>query len=100
MEGKIMQFVLIPAEEWEAIKQSQKDLKELLISIKESTLRTGVSNLPAFLTATEFMQAVRIKRTKFDQLVQASKIKVIKKLRKIYVPSGEVSRFFSDPGIR
>ena len=38
--------------------------------------------------------AVRIGRTKFDQLVQANMVKTIKKDRKIYVPMGEVERYF------
>lgn len=47
-----------------------------------------------YMTAMEFMQAVRIGRTKFDQLVAANKVKTIKKDRKIYVPAGEVETYF------
>jgi hypothetical protein len=49
-----------------------------------------------FITAKEFMSAIRIGRTKFDQLVQANKIRIIKKDR-IYVPVGEVKRYFANP---
>lgn len=52
------------------------------------------------ITAVEFMAAVRIKRTKFDRLVAANKIKTIKKKRKIYVPVSEVDRYFRDPSIQ
>jgi len=45
------------------------------------------------------MEAVKIKRTKFDQLVQTKKIKIIKKLRKIYVPVTEIDRYFNDSTI-
>jgi hypothetical protein len=51
------------------------------------------------ITAKEFMVAVRICRTKFDQLVSQNKIRIIKKRRKIYVPTSEVDRYFSDPSI-
>lgn len=46
------------------------------------------------------MDAVQIKRTKFDELVKGSKIKTIKKRRKIYVPVGEVERYFNDSNIK
>ncbi|GAC1430525.1 MAG: hypothetical protein NVSMB7_06840 [Chitinophagaceae bacterium] len=46
------------------------------------------------------MAAVRIRRTKFDELVKDGKIRVIKKLRKIYVPVEEVDRYFSDPSVK
>jgi len=46
------------------------------------------------------MAAIRIGRTKFDQLVSGSKIKIIKKRRKIYVPASEVDRYFNDPKIQ
>jgi len=46
------------------------------------------------------MEAVRIGRTKFDQLVSTGKIRIIKKRRKIYVPVSEVDRYFADPGIQ
>jgi hypothetical protein len=52
------------------------------------------------ITAKEFMAAVRICRSKFDQLVGQNKIRIIKKRRKIYVPTSEVDRYFSDPSIK
>jgi len=48
----------------------------------------------------EFMAAVRIRRTKFDDLLKFGKIRVIKKRRKIYVPVEEMDRYFSDSGIK
>jgi|GEM_PF-3297935 len=47
-----------------------------------------------YITAMGFMQAVWIGRTKFDEFVAANKVKTIKKDRKIYVPAGEVERYF------
>lgn len=59
---------------------------------RDSMPVTGPVN--PYMTAMEFMQAVRIGRTKFDQLVAANKVKTIKKDRKIYVPAGEVETYF------
>jgi hypothetical protein len=53
-----------------------------------------------YITAKEFMAAVRICRSKFDQLVSVNKIRIIRKRRKIYVPTSEVDRYFSDPSIK
>lgn len=52
------------------------------------------------ITAKGFMAAVRICRSKFDQLVSENKIRIIRKRRKIYVPTSEVDRYFSDPSIK
>lgn len=52
-----------------------------------------------FITAIEFMQSVKIGRTKFDELIAKNKIKTIKKKRKIYVLASEVDRYFTDPSI-
>jgi len=49
----------------------------------------------SFITAIEFMQAVQIGRTKFDQLVAQNQVKIIKKKRKIYLPVGEIERYFT-----
>jgi hypothetical protein len=46
------------------------------------------------------MQAVHIRRWKFDQLIAGNKIKAIKKKRKIYVLASEIERYFSDPSIQ
>jgi len=52
-----------------------------------------------FITSSEFMEAVKIRRWKFDQLIGQNKIKAIKKERKIYVLATEVDRYFMDPDI-
>jgi excisionase family DNA binding protein len=48
----------------------------------------------SYITAKEFMEAVRIKRTKFDQLVAKNKIRILKKGRKIYLPFTEINNYF------
>lgn len=86
--------VVVPEADWNQLLAGQEKILQL---IKE--LRAAVPSAAAvvpYITAMEFMQAVRIGRTKFDQLVAANKIKTIKKDRKIYVPIGEVERYFKE----
>ena len=93
----VTSFVLFPEAEIEQLKSTQL---EILVAIKTLHLNGGkTSPPPMFLTAVEFMRAVKICRTKFDQLSAASKIRVIKKKRKLYVPFSEVERYFTDPTI-
>lgn len=91
-----MKVVIVPEEEWRLLLYGQQEmlrlLQELQISEKPVAVKHGESS---YITAIEFMAAVRIKRTKFDQLVATSQIKVIRKGRKIYVPSTEIQRYFS-----
>lgn len=90
-------LVMIPEEELAFIKNIQQ---EILRQLKESHSKEPGGILVKNITAKEFMAAVRIGRTKFDQLVSTSKIRIIKKRRKIYVPVSEVDRYFTDPGIQ
>lgn len=63
--------------------------------------KSKIANFPTsgFITAMEFMNAVKIKRTKFDELVSQNKIKIVKKKRKIYVQASEIDRYFNDGSI-
>jgi len=54
----------------------------------------------SYITAIEFMKAVRIGRRKFDQLVQINKMKTIKKDRKVYLRVEKVDRYFKDSPTR
>lgn len=95
MQGRTL--VMIPGEE---LAQLKMQLELVLTEIKNlKTSNKQSPNKESFITAKEFMVAVRIGRTKFDQLVAARKIQTIKKLRKIYVPVTEVNRYFTDPNI-
>lgn len=89
-------LVIIPIEELNHLKTTQQ---EILLQLKE--LRSIAPGVPTakHVTAQEFMTAVKICRTKFDQLVIGNKIKTIKKRRKIYVPIAEIDRYFTDPTI-
>jgi len=83
---------IVPASEWKALLAGQAEMIRLIKEWRNSMTVTAPVN--PYITAMEFMQAVRIGRTKFDQLVAANKVKTIKKDRKIYVPAGEVERYF------
>lgn len=97
MNTEGMTLVMIPKEELEILLSTQRDILERL---KELNNRGATTVQPKYITAIEFMRAVRIGRTKFDELVKMSKIKTIKKRRKIYVPVSEVQRFFEDGNIQ
>jgi hypothetical protein len=83
--------IIISASEWGKLMKSQELIVQLLRELRQAPPAIAA---PAYITAIEFMQAVRIGRTKFDQLVAANKVKTTKRGRKIYVPVGEVERYF------
>src|SRR6476469_3490248 len=90
-------FILLPQAELNILKTTQLQILDALKNLqgahKTAAPPTG------YLTAVEFMKAVKICRSKFDQLAVNSKIKVIKKKRKLYVPLSEVERYFIDPSV-
>lgn len=97
MDLQEMSFVMLPAEELLRLKDNQQEILQLIKDLHSK----GQGGLPLkHITAKEFMAAVRIGRTKFDQLVASSRIKIIKKRRKIYVPVVEVDRYFNDHSIQ
>lgn len=91
-----MNLVMISKEEWEQFKIIQT---EILERVRNPAVSKDTVVPVDYITAKEFMEAVRIKRTKFDQLIQTNKIKIIKKKRKIYVPVKEVEKYFGDSSI-
>lgn len=88
----LVKVVVVPEADWQKLLQGQAELLRLFQELKGRQPATAA--VVPYITAMEFMQAVRIGRTKFDQLVAANKVKTIKKDRKIYVPVGEVERYF------
>jgi hypothetical protein len=90
-------FVLFPEAELEQLKSTQLQILEAIKTLNSNPGNS--SSPPIYLTAVEFMRAVKICRSKFDQLSARSKIRVIKKKRKLYVPFSEVERYFTDPSI-
>jgi SAM-dependent MidA family methyltransferase len=79
-------LIMIPAEDLESLKRGiQQIINQLDQLIKaQSREKTIVAN---YITGQEFMDAVHIRRWKFNQLIVDNKIKTIKKKRKIYVPA-------------
>jgi hypothetical protein len=79
--------------------KSQQEILERLAELKKA----GSDNKSidsGYMSALEYMKAVGIKRWKFNDLIATCKIRTIKKKRKIYVPVGEVERYFRDPEIQ
>ncbi len=92
MTNEAMTFIMIPQQEWNYIREQQKEILDQIKMLQEKRDNQFSIN---YITAKEFMDTLRIKRTKFDQLVQTNKIRIIKKERKIYVPVKEVDRYFN-----
>jgi hypothetical protein len=93
-----MTMVVLPDTEWMELKETQQ---AILKAIKEIGGKDAEGELQVrYITAKEFMTAVRIGRTKFDQHVATNNIRIIKKNRKIYVPLREIERYFSHTDIR
>lgn len=84
-------LVMIPQQEWDTFREQQEEIVMMIKTLSQKSEHKIPVN---YITAKEFMDAVRIKRTKFDKLVQSNSIKTIKKERKIYVPLQEISRYF------
>ena len=79
MNQQGMTLVMIPEGELAFIKNTQQ---EILQQLKESHNKGPGGVMVKNITAKEFMAAVRIGRTKFDQLVSTSKIRIIKRSEK------------------
>ena len=80
MERTVMTLVVLPEEEWIAFRQKQDQILVELSNLKQTKEPAPEApNLSAYITAKEFMAAIKIKRTKFESLVAANKIGAIKK---------------------
>jgi hypothetical protein len=91
MNSENMTFVMIPKEEWENFKSR---MVEALERLQQPSAPVVTSPAVNYITAKEFMDAVKIKRTKFDELVAENKVKILKKGRKIYLAAKEVDNYF------
>jgi hypothetical protein len=91
------QFTIIPVEVLTAITTKQE---EILESIKHLQGNKKAEAVPPYITAKEYMESVRICRSKFDSLREKNLIKTLTKGRKIYVPVTEIERYFKDPSIQ
>lgn len=100
MEDKqSLHLVMVPAEDMATLLQMAR---QILARLDTPTPASPAAAAPigGYITAKEFMDATRIKRTKFNSLVLSNKIKTIKKSRKVLVPASEVQRYFTDPTIQ
>jgi hypothetical protein len=88
-------FILVGKQDIENLKRTQQDILRKLEELNNNGKSTAILQSP-YVTANEFMQAVRIRRWKFNCLVSSGKIMSIKKKRKIYVPKGEIERYFQE----
>jgi hypothetical protein len=86
--------IILPAAEWQLLKKTLVEISEKVNTLPvQQELKTGSS---PYITAKEFMAAVRICRSNFDKLVNKGKIMTLKKGRKVYVVSSEVERYFRE----
>lgn len=88
-------FLLVGRAEIEAIKSCQFEILKKLNELDKNNKNRDVLDSP-YVTALEFMKAVRIRRWKFNCLVKSGKIMTMKKKRKIYVPKEEVVKYFNE----
>ena|SRR5215218_112475 len=84
VEG-VTSFVLFPEAEIEQLKSTQLQILEAIKTLHSNGNKS--SSPPTYLTAVEFMRAVKICRSKFDRLAASSKIRVIKKSASSMFPS-------------
>ena len=94
---RVTSLVMIPETELQSLKTTQLEILQHLKTLQAGNRKNAEAD---HVTAIEFMAAVRICRSKFDQLVNTGKLKSIKKMRKIYVPVSEIERYFKDPAIQ
>tara|TARA_A100000171_G_scaffold52991_2_gene75089 strand:+ start:2265 stop:2573 length:309 start_codon:yes stop_codon:yes gene_type:complete len=75
------------------IRSDLQDIKNDLQEIKG--IKSSKSG-PEYLPVKEFMSAISIGRTKFDELVADGKVRTVRPngSRKLYVPASEVTRYF------
>lgn len=86
-------MLLVGKKELDEIRRNQEEILKRLNQLSAPMrMDAGIPN--PYVTAGEFMLAVRIRRWKFNQLVMTGKIMSLKKKRKIYVPKGEIERYF------
>ncbi|WP_339791136.1 hypothetical protein [uncultured Imperialibacter sp.] len=86
-QSTVKQVVELPLEQFESFVEGQRRILGALQEIK-------AIKPVEYYTAYEFMNEVKIRRWKFNQLRESGKLKVIQRGHKLYVPSGEVQRYF------
>ena len=90
---------MIPEDVLKQIIDTQTKIVNLLEDFIKRKIKNA-SGIDGYITAEEYMEKLRIKRWKFNDLISKNLIKTIKKKRKIYVPVTEIDRYFNDPTIQ
>ena len=80
------------------VKQMHSNQKAIMDKLNDLNIESP--SMSEYITAMEFMDALRIHRTKFDELRHQNLIKTVEKGRKIYVPTTEIKRYFEDNSIK
>lgn len=73
------------------IKRLEDGIEEIKSVLKN--LSPGV-NYPEYLTVKEFCAAVKIGRSKFDELVANNELEYVRKGRKYYIHADQVKAYF------
>lgn len=82
-------IVVLTEEAFESIVKGQKEIISKIEELK------GNASPKEYYTVKEFMSKVKIGRSKFDQLIAQNEIDYVRKGRKIYIPSGEIDKYFN-----
>jgi hypothetical protein len=88
-------MLIVPTAEWKNVQDTLQQIHGLLINLQLPKPGNSIVVSP-YITAKEFMAAVRICRSNFDKLVNRGKIMTLKKGRKVYVVASEVDRYFRE----
>lgn len=95
MEKCVQTMLIVSADEWKHVKDTLQMILQRVSSCQPVATPTREIVSP-YITAKEFMAAVRICRSNFDKLVNCGKIMTLKKGRKVYVVASEVERYFRE----
>ena len=88
---------MLPSEELADLKAGQQEILNCLLEIKGKISPASYGN--DWILAEDFMKQTKMKKTKFYDMVNNNKIRVLRKLRKTYVLASEVKRFFEEPSM-
>jgi NADH:ubiquinone oxidoreductase subunit D len=77
--GSATIVLMIPAENLNFIKTQQQVIIDRLNALVTQPVQNKIDIPENYITAIEFMDAVRIRRSKFDELVADNKIKIIRR---------------------
>ncbi|SEW15072.1 hypothetical protein [Chitinophaga arvensicola] len=95
---KCTTFVILPESDLISLRKLMEDVRAKIDTTFTSNI--SPSREPDYILKAEFMAATGMKRSKFQELINSSAIKTVKKKRKVYVLASEINRYFTDPSIQ